>query len=538
MRRALLALSLLPLVGCPQLDKPTVSCARADDCRAPLVCCTGGYYLMLNDFTGPTCGPRWECPGDFMPFLPAGAPCARAPAVPGETCKAGLVCCASTLTCAAAEDCAAAPAPTSVDPASPLSCYADSDCSDGQVCCGIDFDSRDGTCRGLAACAALQGVQVPQPDAGGMSMADGGTASLGPQICDALYCDASGPRAPATDERELCLQAFTSGALLATSACLEAVQASRSYCEHALRPRGTAARGALPVVPAACRLDPVPEDPDAVAACAVLASCGELGTTTPEACARHLAGLGYDSLSRIAQVVGCRVPSARLGVAPSLSPATRCRVDADCPNTYACRAQETSSGICVKPCRSDNDCGANAACLNRGCYAECPPLEDNNRALVEAACGARIVLDGPPELACVPTTGVGGALHGACVPVPRADQCTNGSDPVFASNGGRTLGYACATSTVGETPRHHPCTTTNGSDECAHSACLPYFGNVCSDPCVASPFAPPCPNGELCMAPDRGWGIVGVCLPPCVNGACAAGLTCRDYGTLGRACAP
>lgn len=540
MRRSIVAffafLSPTALAGCPQLDKPTVSCASADDCRAPLVCCTSGYYLTLNDFTGPTCGPRWECPGEFMPFLPAGAPCGRAPAVAGETCKAGLVCCASTLTCATDAECAAAPAPTSVDPAAPVACYADGDCGGGQVCCGIDFSARDGTCRGVAACAALQGIEVPQPD-GGMSTSDGGpAANLGPQICDALYCDTSGPRAPTAQERAVCVQAFGNGALLATPACLEAVQASRSYCEHVLRPRGTALPDALPVVPAACRVAAVPADADAEAACAVLSACGELGTTTPEACARHLSGLGYDALSRVAQVTGCRFPSARLGVAPTLTPATRCRVDADCPNTYSCRAQDTSSGICIKPCRSENDCGVGASCLNRHCYAECPPLEDTNRAVVEAACGARIILDGPAELACVPTAGVGGASKGACVPVPRADQCALGTDPVFNSNGGRTLGFECATATTGSVARHQRCTPTNTTDECADSACIPYFGNVCSDPCVASPFAPACPSGEVCIGPDRGWGIVGACLPPCTNGACPMGLTCRDYGAYGRAC--
>lgn len=541
---AALALAALALLACPQLEKPTRPCASADDCLAPLVCCTEGFYLSLNGFTEPTCGPRWECPGAFLPFLPEGAPCGRAPVVPGETCKAGLSCCPSTLTCETSATCAAAPAPTSVDPPAEVACFADVDCDEGRVCCGIDFQDREGTCRGVAACASGQGIVVPGPDAG---VGDGGGGDAGvdtrlaEQLCERAFCGEGGPRSPSAQERSTCLSIVRGGDYLPTQACFDALEATRPFCEVIFRARVDAATEALPVLPTACRPDAPAPDALARAACATLSRCRRLGALTVEACAAQVAGLGYDALSRVADVGDdCRfTPAARFGVAPAPGPASRCQVDADCPRSYACQAQQGSRGVCIRSCSSDNDCGVGGRCLQRNCYATCPPLEDMRRDVVEAACGGRIDLDGPSELACLPGVAGGGALIGACVAVPAAGACASDIDPVKPTpNARNAYGYTCSTSTSG-LPRFSTCQASLTDDPCAGSVCLPYFGSVCTTPCVASPFAAAssCPDGELCVPPDRGWGIVGGCLPRCNPGTCPAGLTCRRFGDV-QACAP
>jgi hypothetical protein len=538
-----LVLAAAVFAACSQLEKPTRPCASADDCLAPLVCCTEGFYLSLNGFSGPTCGPRFECPGAFLPFLPEGAPCARAPEVAGETCKAGLSCCPSTLTCETAATCATATAPTSVDPPAEVTCSADVDCDEGRVCCGIDYQDRAGTCRGVAACAAAQGIAVPGPDAGvgdGGGGADGGVGNAA-ELCARAFCGEGGPRSPSAQERAVCLSVAQGGGFLPTQACIDALDATRVFCDVAFRPRVEVASDALPIVPAACRPDAPAPDALARGACATLSRCRKLGGMSVEACAIQVAGLGYDALSRIADVAeDCRfTPAARFGVAPTPGPASRCRVDADCPARYSCQAQQGSRGVCVRACSSDNDCGVGGRCLQRNCYATCPPLEDMRREVIEAACGGRVDLDGPSELACLPTVAGGGAVVGACVAVPAAGACGVDLDPVRpAPNARSAYGYTCSTSTVG-LPRLSPCQASPTADPCAGSVCMPSFGSLCTTPCVASPFASAsaCPAGELCVPPDRGWGIVGACLPRCTDAPCPAGLTCRTFGAS-RACAP
>lgn len=500
--KRLLLLALLS--SACQLKAPTQPCESTDDCPAPLVCCTSGYYLSLNDLTGPTCGLRNDCPGDFLPFLPEGAPCDRAPVVvAGETCQGGLVCCARTMTCATGATCDAAPVPPEMTVPAGLSCIADSDCTDGAVCCGITFSSRSGgTCQSIRMCGG-GGFPQPNADAGVSATNDASMSDLTATICEAAFCDANGPRAPSAAERAACL----ASGLTPTETCLDAVQASRSYCAFVLRPRFASAMA--PVLPAACRGASAP-DPLAAQACARLAACNHLGVVSASSCEGHLAGLGYDALSRIIDAPACAFPMARLGWSPQ-NAASRCATAADCPAEYACEATDSAHGTCIRSCSSDAQCTGGGRCLQRHCYATCDPLQDSNRAAVEASCEARIVLDGPSEIACHYTVAGGGLVVGACTPVPLPGSCMNGPEALHAGTSPRRAhGYTCGTVATGTITRHNRCVAGDGPDPCAEGVCLASTGR-CTDPCVASPFAPACTNGESCVAGDRGWGIIGSC---------------------------
>ncbi len=194
------ALVVGAIAACSQLEKPSKPCDSADDCAPPFVCCSSFYYISLNNFSGPTCSVRWECPNEYLPFLPEGAPCGRGgDRVNGDDCRSGTYCCPTSLTCESEPTCSAKTPQASVpEPSATIACLADTDCAAGMVCCGISYSDRDGTCRPIAACGLDNGISVPigGGDAG-VGPSDGGEpASLAGAICDEAYCDENGPRDP------------------------------------------------------------------------------------------------------------------------------------------------------------------------------------------------------------------------------------------------------------------------------------------------------------------------------------------------------
>lgn len=539
--RALLcgALGLLVGLGC-SLKSPTQPCTQPEDCPLPMVCCTGGFYLSLNELAGPHCGTRVDCEGSFMPFQPAGAPCGRAMSGSGDGCKDGLTCCPSTLTCTTGDDCSAAPAPAPVEPPAGLTCSADSDCPASTVCCGINYQEREGTCSSYVACGAGQGIFVPSADAGvpghdaGPQVVDG----LAATICAEAYCGESGPRAPTAQEQAACTVVFEGGGFRATQECLDAIRATRSLCPYLLRPRGNAQTNDWPVLPNACRQAIPPRDPSEPtvrAACTQLVRCGHAGSLTVDQCAEQLAGLGYDNLSRIAELTDhCDWTTTHLGWAPA-TPASRCAVTNDCPPYYECVADEATHGFCTRGCSRDSDCGEGGQCLGRACYQTCDVFNSTDRAAAEAACDGRISTQGVGEMGCFSTVGVGGTVVGACAPVPAVDSCTVEPEPLSRTH--RSLGYVCGATATGTIARHRACNPSAAEDPCADSACIAINGYYCSDPCVPSQFSQVCPMGEVCVGAESGLGVTGGCMRACVSGACPGGGACM-MTPFGEVCRP
>ncbi len=532
-----LAAALLAGPGCA-LKSPAEPCSSADDCPLPTVCCTGGFYLSLNGFAGPTCGARMDCPDTFIPFLPEGAPCGRAMPGSGDACKAGLVCCNKSLTCASNEACEAAPAPEHVEPSGDIACIADSDCPASTVCCGITYQARAGVCRSYSTCGAQQGIFVPRADAGVPGYDAGPMVSdLAGEICSRAFCDEDGVVTPSAEQASACRNAFEGGGFKATDACLAAIVATRDMCPYILRPRAGAPERPFPVLPSACRMTGVPPaDADADAACAALETCGRTGGLTRAECAQQLAGLGYDNLSRIAEHTGsCEWTKARLGWSLPV-PASRCRVTNDCPPSYECEgAGDEVHGFCTRSCSTDDQCGAGARCVNRACYQTCEVFNTTDRAAAEQACSARVSTLGLGELGCHYAVGVGGTVLGACAPVPPVGSCDVEPEPLSRTR--RSLGYVCGDVATGTVARHRRCNLSAAEDPCADAACLPLDAPYCSDPCVPSQFSQVCPGGEICVGAERGLGVAGGCMRACVNGACPNGAACRAT-PFGEVCPP
>jgi hypothetical protein len=463
MRGWWLTLALLPAAGCA-LDSPTVSCGGPDDCRLPLVCCAGGLAVTFSGFTGPTCLPQVECVaggGTYAAFFPEGAPCGRVPGA--EVCEAGLSCCNKTLTCQSEAACEAAPVPPEVAASSaPVACGGDRDCAEG-ICCGISWSTRDGTCRGVADCAADNGIVTPRPDAGVPVDAgpgptpDGGVApGLADMICEAAYCTSDGPLPPNGAQRVACKQAFESGldalgrsGLSATQACLDAVVASRTLCQFLFHWRDE-------VVPAvAPNLIPFPGDcyapartqPLAGPACDRLVGCGVVSDR--DACVGWLGGLTHDALVRVAEATSCNLDGDALGFAgqPLLG---KCTEDAHCPVGTTCATALAPGGVCtILGCTDPGPCTAlGGACEAGLCTLRCNPRQQNVQArrAVKQACNARVVANGrPTDLGC----GLQASGQGACLPAVDPDLCMGGLEPLVGPGYGPLQhGYRCAAVTT------------------------------------------------------------------------------------------
>ncbi|MCK6548381.1 hypothetical protein L6R52_21215 [Myxococcota bacterium] len=528
--------------ACAQLEKPTQPCTKAEDCLPPFVCCTGGYYLSLNGFTGPTCSVRWECPDQYLPFLPEGAPCQRGgDAVNGDDCKAGTSCCAQSLTCETAEVCAAKPAvPAVPELAMSTSCLADSDCPTGTVCCGISYSDRAGTCRPIAACGAENGVTVPTVDGGVVDVPDAGMMTdYAAAICDEAYCGESGPRAPTAAERSRCLEYLRSPGYRADATCLDAIRATRPFCSYALRHRdGVDSATWAPVLPAGCH-EPAPtNDPDAEAACRKLAACGLLGQTSELVCRIQLAGLGYDTLSRIHGVAQCTFDPPRMGWAPA-SPASRCTTSADCPVDFRCDVAGASHGLCTKGCSSDNDCRG-GRCYDGFCVAQCSPVATERRA-AEAACGARVELDAPFELVCVQRGNVTNATSGICAPYRDPATCgAAGTERPVVDGRAFPAGLRCASAPSGTVELFGRCTPPSRSapDDCAAGVCVDGY-QTCAEPCLVGDAATSCTPSQRCVSDYEGLGTIGGCFERCDGGAqCPNGLRCISTFVGSQVCMP
>ncbi len=535
---SLLVLSALTATAC-SLNGPTAPCTAADDCLLPLVCCRDSLALTIESLEGPHCVPRATCVaggGSYLPNLPAGAPCRRSAA--DEQCADGLVCCDRNLTCTTEAACTAAPLPPET-PGSEAACGADSECSAG-ICCGIDWERRDGRCADVRSCAAGRGISVPAADA---SVSDAGGADAGGPdlvgaICQAAYCTDRGGRPPNAAELAACREAFANGTdalgrsgLAVTPACLAAVEASRGLCAPLLRWRDVARPNGVnyqqPVLPGPCYA-PAPTAPAvAAAACARLMSCGLV--TDAADCERQVASLDHDALSRVADSTGCAFGNARFGtLGPSLF--GRCASAGDCPAGLSCVPELARGGLCVPTGGCDaSACGLlGGVCFQGYCTLACNAdvTSGNQRETVRMQCNGRVEPMGRPgELACFRT-----AEGGRCVSAPELDACPV-ADATMAA-GRSWLGFlSCRANAPGARGRFEVCDP--GLDECATGRCDPTLRR-CVQPCMMAPVdvsGPTCPMGELCVSPAStpGWGTVGVCAPDCSRDAnlCPAGTSCQ-----------
>ncbi|MCA9555614.1 MAG: hypothetical protein KC933_36630, partial [Myxococcales bacterium] len=442
MRRLLFLLAAaLPAAGCA-LESPTVSCTGAQDCLLPLVCCAGGLAVEYGGFSGPTCLAQAECVaggGSSAAFFPEGAPCGRVAGA--EACEAGLVCCEKTLTCQTESGCQAAPVAPEVTPGEAAVCGGDSDCAEG-ICCGISWIQREGACRGVADCAAANGIVTPRPDAGVSGAPDAGVdggveASLAEQICEAAFCLPTGEKAPSGAEREACKQAFDTGVdalgrggLSPSQACLDAVSASRALCPYLFHWRDQvvpAVAPNLPVFPGDCYA-PALTQPLAGPACDQLVACGVVADRA--ACVGWVGGLTHDALVRVAEVASCALDRDALGFAgqPLLG---KCTEDAHCPAGTACEPALAPGGVCtLLGCADPGPCSAlGGVCAGGLCTLACNPRQQNvlARRAVKQACNTRVVADGrPADLGCG-LQATGGAV---CLPAVDPDTCVGGLEPL------------------------------------------------------------------------------------------------------------
>ncbi len=197
------ALAALAMAGCGDMTSALstsstrldgLSCETADDCPAPMACCLSGiatygdsYDLATAAATAhPQCMPPNEFCDAYAPQLLDGQPCGRA----GDTidpiygtviytgldaCRDDLICCPSTLSCATPDTCPAEPVGGNAPPdagaglpptgdagvSGATGCSADVDCPDDQLCCGISYLNRLGTCMAPRACGATTYAGAP-----------------------------------------------------------------------------------------------------------------------------------------------------------------------------------------------------------------------------------------------------------------------------------------------------------------------------------------------------------------------------------------
>lgn len=534
------ALVWLAVAGC-SLKDPTVTCAGPEDCLLPLVCCLGGGAPDLTDVGAPVCLSRDLClagGGDYASFFPEDAPCGRAAS--GEACAAGLVCCDRTLTCLGADACAAAPIPADVTYAETVSCGADVDCPRGGVCCGIDWIARDGYCASVAECGAANGVVVPRRD-GGVAIdagTDGGVIStLAERICERAYCDVRREIPPNNTQRTSCLAMFDEGidgegrgGVVASEACLAAVEASRGLCGVAFHWRDVivpAVDRTRPVLPGPC-YQPLPSQPLAPAACATLADRNLV--TDVSACTTWISSLSYDLLSRLA---GATTPLDPLELGYAARPLLgRCAEDAHCPDGATCLPDLANGGVCTVP-----SCSRSSMCINLGgvcdadfCTLACNPMLTNvaARQVPAGQCSARIPLDGEPrQLACAARI-----AGGVCVPALDPAACTEGAEAFDDPALGVVVGaYECSLTTTSTLALFSRC-VPGDPDPCLEGACPADLANPrCLNPCVVAPVdvdGPTCPSAQVCTHPTTaGWGAAGYCFTKCpAGGVCPGGGAC------------
>lgn len=545
MRLAPIVLALLAS-GCA-LESGKKPCGAPADCTLPFVCCTQGLGLELQGFTGPSCLSRLECgPGNFLPFLPTGSPCGRIQQ--GYGCEGELTCCDRTLTCQTQAECSALPFPDPAALGDDTACASDSECPSG-VCCGIDFDVRAGQCKSVDQCLADVGRTLDRPD-GGPIVPDGGLGLLTEELCAMAFCGEAGSVAPTPTQLERCITLFEErqGGLTPSAACQSAITDSRLMCPLALRLRGgvdPVRYGEAPILPGPC-YDPAPAaHAETGPACDKLLSCGL--APSKERCVELLAGIPYDTLSRISGTEGCGFELPRMGWAPR-GPSSRCREDTDCPDgNWQCLSDVTTFGLCRMRSCEDGACGlVGGTCEVGNCVESCTPVvTDRERtAAVNALasdCSGRIDLSGrTPEMACLQVGNVAGANTGRCIPAGDLGMCTGSVERLLFEGRFRSLGgYMCTATPTGTLGRFESCTPppAGGTDPCAEQVCDPQW-SVCSDPCIVlgAGARPTCPAGEACVS-GWGWGTPGFCLPTCTDNAQCPSNRCLEDPIAGRYCA-
>jgi hypothetical protein len=187
----LFAAGLITLVATPSCDEATpfgTACSKPSDCVLPYVCCNDSVLNDLDPGAPATrCVEPLACPHPGA-FLVEGNPCRRggAPRYEGDDpnqlglCSGGLICCLGTLTCGKEGACPPAKPPT-VSTHAP--CTADDECSDAEVCCGINAFARHGSCTSVADCGGIPSGGGGAGGAGGSGGAAGMSGAAGSPGC-------------------------------------------------------------------------------------------------------------------------------------------------------------------------------------------------------------------------------------------------------------------------------------------------------------------------------------------------------------------
>lgn len=221
------------------------------------------------------------------------------------------------------------------------------------------------------------------------------------------------------------------------------------------------------------------------------------------------------------------VVAAAAGLGGACSEAVGCDGDLEClcANGTGCPAP-LARGLCTRPCVSDDDCGAAAACVDLGVTGEGAPWQ------VKACLETCVAADGDcaAGLACQPLARASGGWVDACfapgVVAPDGAACRDASgalrDDACASGRCLDLGARglCAADCVGGCPLGTSCAVIGGGvgpaclAECAGAACD-------GDPWLA------------CEVPDAAgtWGFT-IEGPPKAGGYCAP-RRCDDASTCG-----
>ena len=155
------------------------------------MCCN--ELRLPNGDPVPQCEERSQC-NSWMPQLVEGNPCGRTRSGSvDEQCREGLECCATNLTCAQPGQCPEAPVPPA-EGGSGEACGADPDCSEGEICCNINYVAREGSCSTVSECVS---GDVPAPPV----VCEDGMGTLCNDVCvdvqtDDDNCGECGQRCP------------------------------------------------------------------------------------------------------------------------------------------------------------------------------------------------------------------------------------------------------------------------------------------------------------------------------------------------------